>query len=122
MCVQGADHQRSDHLLARPSAALAATATELVPIARCGEPTATTYKSSGTARIEPPPPTRPREKPTAAPEATARPSWSSLAARYQIRAIPTLMLFSKGRMVAQRAGAVDGRTLELWLNAHVVSG
>jgi len=44
-----------------------------------------------------------------------------LAARYQIRAIPTLMLFNKGRMVAQRAGAADGHTLELWLNAHVLS-
>jgi thioredoxin 2 len=38
-----------------------------------------------------------------------------LAARYQIRAIPTLMLFRKGNLIAQRAGAVDGATLEHWL-------
>ena len=41
-----------------------------------------------------------------------------LAARYQIRAIPTLMLFHKGKMIAQRAGAVDGATLETWLNQN----
>ena len=45
-----------------------------------------------------------------------------LAARYNIRAIPTLMLFNKGRVVAQHAGAVDGRTLESWLKVHVASG
>jgi len=41
-----------------------------------------------------------------------------LAARYQIRAIPTLMLFHKGRLIAQKAGAVDGTTLETWLRQH----
>ena len=41
-----------------------------------------------------------------------------LAARYQIRAIPTLMLFHKGRLIAQKAGAVDGTTLESWLHQH----
>lgn len=41
-----------------------------------------------------------------------------LAARYQIRAIPTLMLFHKGRLIAQKPGAVDGATLESWLRQH----
>ena len=39
-----------------------------------------------------------------------------LAARYQIRAIPTLMVFHQGKLLAQRAGAVDGKTLESWLD------
>ena len=41
-----------------------------------------------------------------------------LAARYNIRAIPTLMLFHAGAPVAQRAGAVDGETLRAWLREH----
>jgi thioredoxin 2 len=41
-----------------------------------------------------------------------------LAARYNIRSIPTLMLFHKGSVVAQRAGAVDAQTLRSWLRAH----
>ena len=41
-----------------------------------------------------------------------------LAARYHIRSIPTLMLFHKGSVVAQRAGAVDAQTLRSWLRAH----
>lgn len=41
-----------------------------------------------------------------------------LAARYQIRSIPTLMLFRKGEFVAQRAGAVDASTLRAWLQQH----
>jgi thioredoxin 2 len=39
-----------------------------------------------------------------------------LAARYGIRGIPTLMVFHKGKMVAQRAGAMDAGTLRAWLN------
>jgi thioredoxin 2 len=42
-----------------------------------------------------------------------------LAARYQIRSIPTLMLFRNGAVVAQRAGAVDTHTLRAWLQQHV---
>jgi thioredoxin 2 len=38
-----------------------------------------------------------------------------IAARYQIRAIPTVILFDKGREVARRAGMVDKRSLEEWL-------
>jgi thioredoxin 2 len=41
-----------------------------------------------------------------------------LAARFHIRSIPTLMLFHKGSVVAQRAGAVDAQTLRSWLRAH----
>ncbi|HWN50105.1 MAG TPA: thioredoxin TrxC [Xanthobacteraceae bacterium] len=44
-----------------------------------------------------------------------------LAARYHIRSIPTLMLFHKGSVVAQRAGAVDAQTLRSWLRAHAAS-
>ncbi len=38
-----------------------------------------------------------------------------LAARYRIQAIPTLMLFHRGKLLAQRAGAIDGQTLRAWL-------
>ena len=41
-----------------------------------------------------------------------------LAARHQIRGIPTLMLLRKGAIVAQRAGAVDGETLRAWLSQY----
>jgi thioredoxin 2 len=42
-----------------------------------------------------------------------------LAARYRIQAIPTLILFYKGAVLAQRAGAIDGQTLRAWLRQHV---
>jgi thioredoxin 2 len=42
-----------------------------------------------------------------------------IAARYHIRGIPTLILFRKGAVVAQRAGAVDGQTLRSWLRQYV---
>ena len=41
-----------------------------------------------------------------------------LAARYNIRSIPTLMLFHRGEVAAQRAGAVDAPTLRAWLRQH----
>jgi thioredoxin 2 len=44
-----------------------------------------------------------------------------LAARYHIRSIPTLMLFHKGAVVAQRAGAIDAQTLRSWLKTHAAS-
>lgn len=43
-----------------------------------------------------------------------------LAGRYNIRSIPTLMLFRDGEMVAQRAGAVDPPTLRNWLRQHAM--
>jgi thioredoxin 2 len=42
----------------------------------------------------------------------------ALAARYNIRSIPTLMLFQKGNVVAQQAGALDTQTLRSWLRRH----
>jgi thioredoxin 2 len=42
-----------------------------------------------------------------------------IAARYNIRSIPMLILFRNGAIVAQRAGAVDARTLRAWLEQHV---
>ena len=38
----------------------------------------------------------------------------SLAARYGIRSIPTLMLFMHGREIARRAGASDARGIVSW--------
>jgi len=43
-----------------------------------------------------------------------------LAAQYNIRSIPTLMLFRDGAVVAQQAGALDGRTLRAWLKQHAL--
>ena len=40
------------------------------------------------------------------------------AARYDIRSIPALMLFHRGSVVAQRAGAVDAQTLLSWLRSY----
>jgi len=39
----------------------------------------------------------------------------ALAQRYQIRSIPTLMLFKGGRLVAQQAGAMDAGGIEAWV-------
>jgi thioredoxin 2 len=44
---------------------------------------------------------------------------ADIAARYNIRSIPMLILFRNGAIVAQRAGAVDARTLRGWLEQHV---
>ena len=38
-----------------------------------------------------------------------------LAARYQIRSIPTLMVFKNGAIIAQQAGAMDSGSLRNWL-------
>ena len=37
-----------------------------------------------------------------------------LAHRYQVQSIPNFALFSGGRLVRQRAGAIDHRQLERW--------
>jgi thioredoxin 2 len=44
-----------------------------------------------------------------------------LAARYNIRSIPTLMLFRQGPIAAQRAGAVDAPILRSWLRQYAAS-
>ena len=43
----------------------------------------------------------------------------SLAARYGIRSIPTLMLLLRGREVARRAGARDTRGIVSWAKAQL---
>ena len=42
----------------------------------------------------------------------------SLAARYGIRSIPTLMLFMGGREIARRTGASDTRSIVSWARAQ----
>jgi thioredoxin 2 len=42
----------------------------------------------------------------------------ALAAQYNIRSIPTLMIFRRGTIVAQRVGAMDEQSLRNWLRAH----
>jgi len=42
----------------------------------------------------------------------------ALAAKYNIRSIPTLMLFKNGAVAAQRAGASDGQSLRNWLRQN----
>ncbi len=40
-----------------------------------------------------------------------------LAGRFNIRSIPTLILFRDGREIARQSGAVDGGTLSRWLDS-----
>lgn len=42
-----------------------------------------------------------------------------LAARYGIRSIPTLMIFSAGQEKARLAGALDINRLTAWINQHI---
>jgi thioredoxin 2 len=42
----------------------------------------------------------------------------ALAARYQIRSIPTLMVFRGGKVTAQQAGAMDAGRLKAWLGQY----
>jgi thioredoxin 2 len=42
-----------------------------------------------------------------------------LAARYNIRSIPMLIMFRKGKIVAQRAGASDAQSLRAWLQQNM---
>lgn len=41
-----------------------------------------------------------------------------ISARYDIRGIPNLIIFRHGKIVAQRAGAMDARTLTGWLEQY----
>ena len=43
----------------------------------------------------------------------------NVAALYNIRAIPTLILFHKGNIIAQRAGASEGQALRAWMQQHI---
>jgi thioredoxin 2 len=42
-----------------------------------------------------------------------------LAGRFNIRSIPTLILFRDGRELARQSGAVDGGTLARWLDSSL---
>ena len=42
-----------------------------------------------------------------------------LAARFNIRSIPTLAIFRNGREIARQSGAVDAATLRRWVQSHV---
>lgn len=46
-------------------------------------------------------------------------SEQQLAARYNIRSIPTLAIFKNGREIARQSGAVDAATLRRWVQSHV---
>ena len=41
----------------------------------------------------------------------------ALAARFQIRSIPTLAVFRGGREIARQAGALDAVSLERWVRS-----
>jgi len=41
------------------------------------------------------------------------------AAQFGIRSIPTLAVFKNGREVARQAGAMDARTMTVWIQSHV---
>ncbi len=43
----------------------------------------------------------------------------TLAARYQIRSIPTLMVFSAGKETARISGALDNHNLLSWINQNI---
>jgi thioredoxin 2 len=46
----------------------------------------------------------------------------SLAGRYGIRSIPTLMLFLRGGEIARRAGASDARGIASWAKGLISEG
>jgi thioredoxin 2 len=43
----------------------------------------------------------------------------SLAARFAIRSIPSLILFAEGREVARSAGAMDRQSIVTWARRHI---
>ncbi|MGB7502125.1 MAG: thioredoxin TrxC [Azonexus sp.] len=45
-------------------------------------------------------------------------SEQQLAARFNIRGIPTLAIFKGGREIARQSGAVDSATLKRWVQTH----
>jgi thioredoxin 2 len=44
-----------------------------------------------------------------------------LMARYGIRSIPTLMVFAKGQLVAQNAGAMSAHDIVAWVQSHAAA-
>lgn len=42
-----------------------------------------------------------------------------LAARYSIRSIPTLMIFSNAQELARMSGALDASGLQAWIKKHI---
>lgn len=46
-------------------------------------------------------------------------SQQQLAARFNIRSIPTLAIFRNGREITRQSGAVDAATLERWVRAQI---
>jgi thioredoxin 2 len=42
-----------------------------------------------------------------------------LAARYQIRSIPTMAIFHRGREIARQAGALPAQALRQWIEQHL---
>ncbi len=47
---------------------------------------------------------------------------SDIAARFNIRSIPTLVLFRDGREIARQSGAVNGGALARWLDSSLAGG
>ena len=47
---------------------------------------------------------------------------SEIAARFNIRSIPTLVLFRDGREIARQSGAVNGGALERWVDTALERG
>lgn len=43
----------------------------------------------------------------------------AISARYNIRGIPTMLLFKGGRLVAQTAGAMDANGIVNWVRSHL---
>ncbi|MBV2235114.1 MAG: thioredoxin TrxC [Sterolibacterium sp.] len=43
----------------------------------------------------------------------------TLAVRYGIRSIPTLIVFERGREMARQSGAMDASSLVRWINSHI---
>lgn len=41
------------------------------------------------------------------------------AMRYNISAIPTLILFKEGREIARQSGALDANTISSWVRSHI---
>ena len=46
-------------------------------------------------------------------------SQQQLAARFNIRSIPTLAIFRNGREIARQSGALDAATLKRWVQSYI---